>query len=87
MSFKKCFSTVACMDADFETVIAACKKYHIAGVEVRLGNDGSVFGMTERADVKKIKDEFEKNRLVITDLGSWPALWVIISNPSRICSL
>lgn len=70
MSFKKCFSTVACMSADCETVIAACKKYHIAGVEVRLGNDGSVFGMTKRADVKKIKDEFEKSGIVITDLGS-----------------
>lgn len=70
MSFKKCFSTVACMDADFETVIAACKKYHIAGVEVRLGNDGSVFGMTEYTDIKRIKDEFEKSGIVITDLGS-----------------
>ncbi len=68
--FHKGFSTVACMDFDDRSVIAACKAYGMTGVEVRLGENGSVFGLTDENDLQKMKAEFDKNKIVITDLGS-----------------
>lgn len=68
--FHKGFSTVACMDLDDRSVIAACKAYDMTGVEVRLGDNGSVFGLTDKNDLQKIKAQFDKNKIVITDLGS-----------------
>ena len=68
--FHKGFSTVACMDFDDRSVIAACKAHDMTGVEVRLGDNGSVFGLTDENDLQKMKTEFEKNGIVITDLGS-----------------
>lgn len=68
--FHKGFSTVACMDLDDRLVIAACKVHGMTGVEVRLGDNGSVFGLTDENDLQKMKTEFEKNKIVITDLGS-----------------
>lgn len=67
---KKSFSTVACMDMDYKAVIEACKRNEIYGVEVRQGNDGSVFGLSDEAELKAMKAEFDKNNIVITDLGS-----------------
>ena len=68
--FKKGFSTVACMDLDYKSVIKACKAHGIIGVEIRLGSGGSAFGLTDSADLKKMKKDFDENGLVITDLGS-----------------
>lgn len=68
--FKKGFSTVACMDLDYKSVIKACKAHGITGVEIRLGSGGSAFGLTDSADLKKMKKDFDENGLVITDLGS-----------------
>ena len=52
--FHKGFSTVACMDFDDRSVIAACKAYGMTGVEVRLGENGSVFGLTDENDLQKM---------------------------------
>ena len=68
--FKKGFSTVACMDLDYNSIIKACKAHNISGVEVRLDNGGNVFGITDKTDLKHMKSEFDRNGLVITDLGS-----------------
>lgn len=68
--FKKGFSTVACMNASYGEIIKACLAHNITGVEIRLGDGGSVCGLTESDDLIKMKGEFDKNGLVITDLGS-----------------
>ncbi len=67
---KKAFSTVACMDLACENIIDACLKHNIKGIEIRLGDDGSVCGKTTSEGITEIKKAVADSDLVITDLGS-----------------
>lgn len=68
--WKKGFSTVACMGTSYEEVIESCVKHSITGVEIRLEDDGSVFGKSSKEDLEQLSKAFRDNGLVITNLGS-----------------
>ena len=44
---KRAFSTVACMDADWRTVVEAAVAANMCALEIRLTEDGRVFGLDE----------------------------------------
>lgn len=67
---KKAFSTVACMGMDYKTIINACLKYGISGIEIRMDNDGGICGLKEDAELKALARDVKESGLVITDLGS-----------------
>ena len=67
---KRGFSTVACMDASLEEILAACGKYGMEGVEIRLGEDNSVLGMKEQSQIELMGQKFRAAGVTVTNLGS-----------------
>lgn len=67
---KRGFSTVACMDASPEEILAACGKYGMEGVEIRLGEDNSVLGTRDDSRIEALGQKFREAGLAITNLGS-----------------
>ena len=68
--FKKCFSTVACIDATFEELLAYADRHGMQGVEIRMGENCSVCGATDEAALKNGRALFENAGVKIVDLGS-----------------
>ncbi len=67
---KRGFSTVACMDTSPEEILAACGKYGMEGVEIRLGEDNSVLGTRDDSRIEALGQKFREAGLAITNLGS-----------------
>ena len=71
---KRAFSTVACMDADWKTVVTAAAKANIEALEIRLTDDGRVFGLIDE-ELEEFLREIKRLGIVIADLGTSVALF------------
>lgn len=66
---KRAFSTVACMDADWRTVVEAAVAVNMCALEIRLTEDGRVFGLDEE-ELEEFLRELQKHGIRISDLGT-----------------
>ena len=66
---KTAFSTVACMGASWREVLHWAHQAGMDAVEIRLNEDGSVFGLAEE-DLKTMLRAFQAAGVAISDLGS-----------------
>lgn len=66
---KRAFTTLACMDATIDEVIAYAKRNRIEGVEIRLDKDQKIigYGIEEAA---ALRAKFEESGVVLTDLAT-----------------
>lgn len=70
MMSKRAFSTVACMNADVDTIIKACCKYGMDGIEIRLDAENLVLGKKGREELAVLGSEFAASGITVTNLGS-----------------
>ncbi len=66
---KLAFSTVACMGAPWQKVLAWAVDAGQDAVEIRLSDDGSVFGLAEE-DTSEMVHAFQEAGVAISDLGT-----------------
>ena len=66
---KTAFSTVACMGASWKDVLTWTVNAHIDAVEVRLNDDGSMFGLTAES-IPQMACAFHEAGIVISNLGT-----------------
>ncbi len=66
---KTAFSTVACMGAPWREVLACAVGAGQDAVEIRLSDDGSVFGLAEEG-TSEMARAFQKAGVAISDLGT-----------------
>lgn len=78
---KKAFSTLACMQAEYEEIAAACKRYGITGVEIRIDDDGGILGRYSPEEMRSLKESFAADNLTITDIAS--GLWIRDNAPEK----
>ncbi len=71
---KKAFSTVACMECTYDEVVALAVKAGMQAVEIRLDDDGGLFGLGKEA-VPEVKKCFKEKGIEISDLGTSVALF------------
>ena len=66
---KRCFSTLTCIDATVDEVIAFAKKHGMAGVEIRLDASQTIcgIGLGGAADIRA---KFAAADVAVTDLGT-----------------
>lgn len=69
MKFKRCFSTLACVDAPIDAVVTYAKKHAMEGVEIRLDAAQTVCG-TGLDGADGIRALFADAGVVITDLAT-----------------
>ena len=67
---KRAFSTVMCMEADAEQVIALCRRHALDGAEIRLGDADEVLGLTGQAALEELREAFRQNGIQSVMLGS-----------------
>lgn len=67
---KKAFSSVACMKENYKSIVNACVRYGLDGVEIRLGDNNTIFSAKDKATLMEIKKYFMENNVEITNLGS-----------------
>lgn len=67
---KKAFSTVACIHAEPEQILESGRRYGMDGVEIRLGEHDSIFGMTDTGRVEALRQQFQRTGMEVTNLGS-----------------
>ena len=67
---RKAFSTIACMKAKVEQLVKVCQSYHIDGIEIRLDDDNSVLGRSNRAELEALHEKFDQAGITVIDLGS-----------------
>ena len=63
------FSTVACMKEPYTSIINFLKNNDVKGLEIRLDQNGKVFGL-EGDSLQKCVNEIYDNGLIITDIGT-----------------
>ena len=66
---KKAFSTVACMGLAWQQVLAEAVRAQMDAVEIRMDNDGRIFGLTEEAFPQLVK-AFQKENVKISNIGT-----------------
>lgn len=68
-NFRLAYSTLTCIDADIDAVIAFAKNHDIPGVEIRLDRDQNIccMGLDSAADIRA---KFEAAGVAVTDLGT-----------------
>ena len=66
---KKAFSTVACMGLEWQQVLACAVEAGMDAVEIRMDNDGSIFGLPEE-ELPEVAKAFEAQGVRISNLGT-----------------
>lgn len=66
---KKAFSTVACMTDDYRQVITCALQTGQKGIEIRLDQNGRLFGLEQR-ELSDMAEEIRKKDLEIVNLGT-----------------
>lgn len=64
------FSTLPCIHLSVEEIISYCKKYKIGGIEVRVGNENSIFGHTDEENLFNIGEAFDKAGIKVLCIAS-----------------
>ena len=68
-AMKRAFSTLTCIDADLETVLALAKKHGMTGVEFRLDNAQHICGL-DITHAEEIRRMFSDAGIAIVDLAT-----------------
>lgn len=63
------FSTLCCLEKNLQEVISLALSARMQGVEIRVGNDGTLLGGMTVENAEEIRKAFVESGLVITDLG------------------
>lgn len=66
---KLCFSTLTCVDAAPDAVIALLKKYGMDGIEIRLDSAQKAFGL-DHSEAEQLRCRFADAGIAIIDLGT-----------------
>jgi len=66
---KRAFSTVACMDREWKSVLACASSASMDAIEIRMDADGRVFGL-DTDDLKTVADAFSEKNIEIICLGT-----------------
>lgn len=67
--FKRGFSTVACADASYKTVIDAAARAHMQAIEIRLDKDDRAFGL-EGEGIGALCTELSRRGIAVSDLAA-----------------
>ncbi len=68
--FKKCFSTVACLNATFEQVINLALHHQMDGVEFRMDNDGGICGISGISELHHYSNMMKDKSIKVVDIGT-----------------
>ncbi len=63
------FSTLCCQEYNLRQVISLALSARMYGVEIRMGNDGTILGGMTIADAAEIRSAFTEAGLTVTDVG------------------
>lgn len=66
---KKAFSTVACMASDYQEIVLAAERAHMDAVEIRMGDDGTVCGIS-RERFPELLAFLKGHGVTICDIGT-----------------